>query len=51
MGWLLLAGAIHISTILLVPRFAETDGWSRLAPLAGTDRFREITAAALPQTG
>jgi uncharacterized membrane protein len=44
-GIFMLAGAIHISTILLVPFYAESDGWSRLAPLAGVDQFAEITAA------
>jgi uncharacterized membrane protein len=41
-GIFLLAGAIHVSIILLVPTLAESDGWSRLAPLAGIDRFAEI---------
>jgi uncharacterized membrane protein len=44
-GTLLLAGAIHICTILLVPIFAKEDGWSRLAPYAGESRFAEITDA------
>ncbi len=41
-GVLLLAGAIHICTILLVPVFAKEDGWSRLVPYAGDDQFTEI---------
>lgn len=43
-GVVLLAGAIHIITILLVPAVAESDGWSRLAALAGTEAFAEIRA-------
>jgi len=45
-GTALLAGAIHIVVILLVPYLAKADGWSRLAPHAGEDRFAE-----LPTTG
>jgi uncharacterized membrane protein len=41
-GILFLAGAIHISTILLVPALARNDGWSRLVALAGVDEFAEI---------
>jgi uncharacterized membrane protein len=41
-GGFLLAGAIHICTILLVPVFAPSDGWSRLAPVAGDQRFTEL---------
>jgi len=41
-GVLLLAGAIHICTILLVPVFAKEGGWSRLAPFGGEDAFAEI---------
>ena len=47
----LLAGAVHISTILLVPAMAETDGWSRLEPLAGADRFAEIAAMGAGASG
>jgi uncharacterized membrane protein len=39
---LLLAGIVHICTILLVPLFAEADGWSRLEPLAGENRFADL---------
>jgi uncharacterized membrane protein len=42
---LFLAGAIHICAILLIPTFARTDGWSRLAAFAGEDRFVEIPVA------
>src|SRR5688500_12462405 len=42
-GTFMLAGAVHIATVLLVPSLAEADGWSRLAPLAGEDRFAEIS--------
>jgi uncharacterized membrane protein len=41
-GTLCLAGAVHISTILLVPEVAEADGWSRLAAVAGERKFAEI---------
>ena len=41
-GAFLLAGAIHICTILLVPIFAPSDGWSRLASVAGDQRFTEV---------
>lgn len=41
-GILLLAGTIHIGTILLVPAVAKSDGWSRLAAFARQDRFAEI---------
>jgi uncharacterized membrane protein len=51
MGTFMLAGAIHISAILIVPYFAESDGWSRLAPLASTDRFAQITAAGTGPAG
>jgi uncharacterized membrane protein len=44
-GTLLLAGAIHICTILLVPVFAKEDGWSRLVPYAGENKFVEIPGA------
>lgn len=44
-GTLLAAGAIHICVILLVPVFAQSDGWSRLSPFAGDDRFNEIPVA------
>jgi len=39
---LFLAGAIHISTILLVPEVAQSDGWSRLAGFAGEGKFAEV---------
>jgi uncharacterized membrane protein len=37
-----LAGAIHIAAILLVPIVARVDGWTRLAALAGENRFVEL---------
>jgi uncharacterized membrane protein len=46
MGTFLAAGAIHICAILLVPVFAKSDGWSRLIPFAGEDRFAEIPSSA-----
>jgi uncharacterized membrane protein len=45
-GTLLAAGAIHICAILLVPMFAKADGWSRLVPFAGEDRFTEVPASS-----
>jgi uncharacterized membrane protein len=45
-GALMAAGAIHIGAILLVPSFAEGDGWSRLAPHAGIDKFTEVPVTA-----
>lgn len=45
-GTLLAAGAIHICAILLVPAFAKADGWSRLVPFAGEDRFTEVPSAS-----
>jgi uncharacterized membrane protein len=44
-GVLLLAGSIHICTILLVPMFAKDDGWSRLVPYAGDSEFTEVPTA------
>ena len=43
---LLLAGIIHIATILLIPRYAVADGWSRLAAVAGAGAFTEIRSGA-----
>ncbi len=37
-----LATAIHILAVLLVPRFASADGWSRVGSFAETGRFRAI---------
>ena len=44
-GVLLLAGVIHIATIMLVPMIAQNDGWSRLAVVAGIEQFAEIRVA------
>lgn len=41
-GIFMAAGAIHIGAILLVPVFAREDGWTRLLPSAGEDRFTEV---------
>ena len=38
---LMLAGAVHICAILLVPAVARADGWSRLLAFAGEARFAE----------
>lgn len=37
-----LSVAIHIIAVLLVPRFATNDGWSRLHSFAETGRFKAI---------
>lgn len=50
-GIALLAGAIHICVILLVPALAKTDGWSRLVAFAGEDRFTEIPFSPAGSTG
>lgn len=50
-GTALLAGAIHIVVILLVPYLASADGWSRLAVHAGEDRFAELPAAGSDASG
>jgi uncharacterized membrane protein len=50
-GTALLAGAIHIVVILLVPYLAKDDGWSRLAPYAGKNRFAEIPATGTAEGG
>lgn len=44
MGTALLAGAVHVVVILLVPYLAQTDGWSRLAAHAGENVFAELPA-------
>jgi uncharacterized membrane protein len=41
-GIALLAGAVHIVVILLVPYLARDDGWSRLSAHAGEDAFAEL---------
>lgn len=43
-----LAGIIHIAVILLVPRLATADGWSRLEAAASTGRFAELDGAGGP---
>jgi uncharacterized membrane protein len=48
-GMALLAGAIHIVAILLVPYLAEQNGWSRLVDHAGEDAFAELPAAGSEQ--
>lgn len=45
LGVLILAGIVHILAILLVPVLAENDGWSRIARVAGLERFAEIPLA------
>ncbi|HEX9903696.1 MAG TPA: hypothetical protein VGA77_01910 [Propylenella sp.] len=48
---LLLGGAIHICAIFLVPALAQSDGWSRLATFAGSDRFQEIPVSSAASDG
>ena len=50
-GVVLLAGAIHICVILLVPALAKSDGWSRLVAFAGDERFAEIPISPAESTG
>jgi uncharacterized membrane protein len=50
-GTVLLAGAIHICTILLVPSFAQSDGWSRLAAMAGEDHFAAVPTLSAESDG
>ena len=45
LGVLMLAGIVHITAILLVPVMAENDGWSRIARVAGEERFNEVPLA------
>lgn len=48
-GTALLAGAIHIVVILLVPYLAQSDGWSRLAAYAGENEFTELPIGGPPE--
>lgn len=50
-GVALLAGAIHICVILLVPALAKTDGWSRLIEFAGENRFVEVPVVPADANG
>jgi uncharacterized membrane protein len=50
-GTALLAGAIHIVVILLVPYLAQADGWSRLAEHAGANKFAELPATGAAEGG
>jgi uncharacterized membrane protein len=50
-GTALLAGAIHIIVILLVPYLAKADGWSRLAAYAGENKFAELPTAGPDEGG
>lgn len=43
---ILLSTAIHIVAVLLVPRFATADGWSRLSDFAEVGDFREMPTGA-----
>jgi uncharacterized membrane protein len=38
----LLSTAIHIVAVLLVPRFASSDGWTRISEFAEVGRFRTM---------
>ena len=43
-GGIMLAGIIHIVSVLQVPAFAPQDTWSRIADIAPLDRFLRIKA-------
>jgi len=47
----LLAGAIHIAAILLVPEVARADGWSRLVRFAGEEQFTEVPVVSRNRDG
>jgi uncharacterized membrane protein len=46
LGTLFLAGSVHICAILLVPIVAESDGWARLEPRAGRERFAAVAGSS-----
>jgi uncharacterized membrane protein len=48
---LMLAGAIHICAILLVPVLARSDGWSQLLAFAGDARFAEVPLMSAASDG
>ena len=50
-GAFFLAGAIHIVIILLVPFFAQSDGWSRLSAVAADNGFAVIPVTAASTDG
>ena len=43
---LLLGGIVHLASVLLMPRTATQDAFSRLAPIAETNRFTLLPMAA-----
>jgi uncharacterized membrane protein len=47
----MLAGAVHICAILLVPVVARADGWSQLDTAAGEGRFAEIAVDGANTSG
>ena len=44
MGGLLLGGVVHLATVLLLPRMATQDAYSRLAPLAPVNSVTPLPA-------
>ena len=47
---LLLAGVVHIVTILLVPRYSGDDGWSRAAVAAGNEGWTTLVSRTSSKT-
>jgi uncharacterized membrane protein len=50
-GTALLAGAVHIVVIMLIPYLARDDGWSRLSAHAGEDTFAELPVGQAADDG
>jgi uncharacterized membrane protein len=46
LGGMLLGGVVHLATILLLPRIATQDAYSRLAPLAPVNKVVPLPAPA-----
>lgn len=49
-GALLLAGIVHIVTVMGVPRFAVADPWQKIAARAGEEAFTRLPRAAAGET-
>jgi uncharacterized membrane protein len=44
LGGALLGGIVHLSTVLILPRLATQDAYSRLAPITGVNRVSQLLA-------
>ena len=44
LGGILLGGVVHLATVLLLPRMASQDAYSRLAPLTPVNKVVPIPA-------